>query len=349
MRSSLSSPPRRTAHVALVAAVLCVVLAAGRAAMAQPEQAQDDAAAQALFDKGRELMAAGDVAAACEAFSESQRMNPLPGTLLNLAKCNEMLGRLATAWVQYREALALAKADGRKDRIEFAETRLAELTPRVPQIVVELAPGVAEVEGLRVLRDGAPLGRAALGTALPVDPGLHVIEAEAPGFQPFRGEIEAREATIETVHIVLEPLPSVIPEPIPVPLPLPVPAPAPVIAQRPPPVHLPPPQDPGDALRTAGWIATAVGTAAMVAALATLVWALDEDAAAVEAGCSATTCATAEAQAHGDNASAGALAAATLLSIGAVAGGTGVVLVLLPLGLDDHAPAGASLLLGGAF
>jgi hypothetical protein len=87
----------------------------------------------------------------------------------------------------------------------------------------------------------------------------------------------------------------------------------------------------------------------MVAALATLVWALDEDAAAVEAGCSATTCATAEAQAHGDNASAGALAAATLLSIGAVAGGTGVVLVLLPLGLDDHAPAGASLLLGGAF
>jgi hypothetical protein len=37
-----------------------------------------------------------------------------------------------------------------------------------------------------VRRDGAPVGPAAWDFAIPVDPGLHLIEAEAPGRLPWR-------------------------------------------------------------------------------------------------------------------------------------------------------------------
>jgi hypothetical protein len=43
---------------------------------------------------------------------------------------------------------------------------------------------------LHELKDGEQLGRALWGTAVPVDPGSHVIEAMAPGKKPFRVVVE---------------------------------------------------------------------------------------------------------------------------------------------------------------
>ena len=72
------------------------LLASGSPAGAQPAPLGNDrVAAEALFDEGRNLVAAGKIAEACPKFADSQRLDPSPSTLLNLASCWEKLGRTA--------------------------------------------------------------------------------------------------------------------------------------------------------------------------------------------------------------------------------------------------------------
>jgi hypothetical protein len=52
----------------------------------------------------------------------------------------------------------------------------------LPRLTVRLAPGAPADS--RVLRDGVELKGASLDTALPVDPGKHLIEVSAPGHAP---------------------------------------------------------------------------------------------------------------------------------------------------------------------
>jgi hypothetical protein len=62
---------------------------------------------------------------------------------------------------------------------------LAAIEPRLSRLIVRLDPEAEAVSQLRVTRDKISLGRAALGSALPIDPGEHTIEASAPGGQKF--------------------------------------------------------------------------------------------------------------------------------------------------------------------
>src|SRR5438034_11691204 len=62
------------------------LLATGRA------QGQEQTVAESLFRDARKEMRGGDYAAACPKLKDSQRLDPSPGTLLNLAICNEPLG-----------------------------------------------------------------------------------------------------------------------------------------------------------------------------------------------------------------------------------------------------------------
>jgi hypothetical protein len=45
------------------------------------------AGAQALFVEGRRLVAQGQYAAGCEKLDQSEKLDPAPGTLINLADC----------------------------------------------------------------------------------------------------------------------------------------------------------------------------------------------------------------------------------------------------------------------
>jgi len=158
------------------------------------------AVARQLFDQGRTLMANEDYERACPKFEEAMRLDPGGGTILNLALCNELRGKTATAWAQYDEALRWARRDGRADREELAAKHRAELEPRLAKLVVVLASG-AKVAGMSVRRDGVPMGEGSLGEALPLDPGEHVLEASAPGKKPFRGSVRLREGETSTFSI----------------------------------------------------------------------------------------------------------------------------------------------------
>jgi hypothetical protein len=160
---------------ALASLVTSLVSAPARA---QPTD-QDTTLALRLFDEGRALLAAGKVDEACPKLEESRRLDPLPGTLLNVAVCHEMQGRTATAVAEFREARALAERDHRDDRVALADQHLQALDGKVSSLVIVVPPAAA-LPDLSVTSDGMSIGRAAWGARIPVDPGLHTIEASAP-------------------------------------------------------------------------------------------------------------------------------------------------------------------------
>jgi tetratricopeptide (TPR) repeat protein len=147
------------------------------------------AVAEALYRQARDLMAAGNYDEACPKFAQSQQLDPATGTLLNLAACHEKQGKLATAWLEYSDALVAARRDARDDRVEYARQRVQELEPKLSRLTLLLAPD-ADAPGLTIELDGASVGRAVVGAPTPVDPGKHQVRAAAPGKKPRILELE---------------------------------------------------------------------------------------------------------------------------------------------------------------
>jgi hypothetical protein len=151
-------------------AAVCLATAAVRAADPDP------AAAEALFRRGRELADAGDWTHACPLFAESNRLDLALGTSMNLAACEEHIGKLASAWERYRGLLeALPPNDDRRTFVAESATRLERVVPKLTVL-----PAVPPAAGATLTRDGIDLGGASVGVALPVDPGEHSIVVAAP-------------------------------------------------------------------------------------------------------------------------------------------------------------------------
>jgi hypothetical protein len=159
-------------------------------------------AAQALYDEARKLVDAGNIEAACPKFRASYELDPGGGTLLNLADCYEKQGKLALAWSTFKEALVAAQRDGRTERIDFANQHIGKLEARLAHLTISVAAN-DRAAGLVIQIDGAALAEQAWGVAMPVDPGKHVVRAEAPGKQPFETTLDAAAgaAAGETVEI----------------------------------------------------------------------------------------------------------------------------------------------------
>ncbi len=235
------TPSRSPTALALFSAL--VQLALGSTALAQG--AADAAAAEALFNEARKLEKGGDAAGACAKFEESYRLDAAPGTLLNVAECSRRAGKTATAWGQFLEAERLFRRRNDERRAEFAKSKAAELEPRLARVRIAAPDAPAS---LVLRRDGVELGAASLGAELPVDPGEHVLSAEAPGFEPLELRFEAVEAESREVLV-----PKLVPRPEEQPSgPM---ASEPRLASA----------DGRDTWRTVGWISAGVGAASLVA------------------------------------------------------------------------------------
>jgi len=160
--------------VLLLLLALCIV---SQKAIAQTG---DKAAAEALFDAGKQLLDEGRFTEACPKLAESQRLDPAPGTLLNLADCYEKAGMSASAWATWLEAAAAAKTAGQTKREELARQRASALKTRLVSVTITV-PESSRIPGLEIARDGVPVGLAMWATAVPVDPGTHAVVAHAPG------------------------------------------------------------------------------------------------------------------------------------------------------------------------
>jgi hypothetical protein len=155
--------------IVLLAAML--VVAPARADTPAPSRAET------LFRGGRVAAEAGDFTTACDRFAESERLEPAPGTLMNLADCEEHLGRLVNA----REHFDLAASGFRRDdgRRAYAANRAADIEKRLSHLLLRLSPGVPA--DATVLKGGVPLDPGAIGRAMPADPGKLTIVVTATG------------------------------------------------------------------------------------------------------------------------------------------------------------------------
>lgn len=139
-------------------------------------QAQNPAAAEALFEQARAAMAAGSYEIACARFRDSDKLDPAVGTRFNLADCEERRGRLATAWSLFRGVFSeLAIED---DRRPIAEQRAKQLEARLPKVTLLRLPETPS--DIRVRVDGVELGEGSFGVPLPMDPGSHELSLLTP-------------------------------------------------------------------------------------------------------------------------------------------------------------------------
>lgn len=311
----------------LAACTLAAALLGAPSAGAQ--QARDPVAAEALFNSGLTALDQGDWTTACEKFRASYTLDPSPGTSINVARCLEQEGKLATAWLEYQTAKKLNRdtvVESRRAQVDaYATRQIAALEPRLPRlrIVVQNPP-----PGLTVERDGVSVA-SALGESLPIDPGTHRIVVRAPGHAEETREVKTVEGATADVTIVLRP----------------VAAPA---ATPQPPVFLPPPPPPREpdrglrGMQIGGIVVGGVGVAGLAVGAITGGMALSLKA-DVEAACDevAHTCSE---QTGLDDASTGSTVAA-ISTVGFVAGGallaTGIVLFVV--GGDDGAATQAGL------
>jgi hypothetical protein len=203
-----------------LALVLLAAVGSGtvRGGVARAQDAGAAAEAQVLFDEARKLMNKGDFAHACPKFAASQQADPAAGTLLNLANCYEKNGQTASAWVTFKDAAAAARTSNHRDWETRASEHVAKLEKVLSRLTVRLggdasSPAAAQ---LTIRRDDTAVGSALLGTAIPVDPGTHTVDATAPGKKPFHISIDvaAGGERKEVIIPALEDAPAEAPPPV---------------------------------------------------------------------------------------------------------------------------------------
>lgn len=165
---------------------LCSALALTRSAEAQTSSEQL-AAAETAFNDALRLMDRGEFAAACPKLEQSQKLAPASGTLLNLADCYEQLGRPASAWTRFSKAAEFARRTGKPERERVARQRAEALRARVVLVTVTVLSTPSA--GLQIALDGVTIPSDELGLPFAVDPGTHVVDASAPGREPFRATL----------------------------------------------------------------------------------------------------------------------------------------------------------------
>lgn len=174
------------------------------------------AQAEQMFRDGKRLMQEQKYAEACAAFEASQKLDPLPTTLLNLADCREKNGQYASAWGLFLEAERQTRGDSSQRAFaKTAKERAAKLEPRLSYLIINV-PDESQVDGLTISRNGEPVEPLTWNRALPIDGGEYVIEGKAPGHEPWSTKVtvgaEKDKESVDVPRFKALPAP-VLPEP----------------------------------------------------------------------------------------------------------------------------------------
>ena len=180
---------------AAISAATVVVIGSGQARGQSAE-------AQAWFDRGIQMFEAHQFDDACDAFERASRIEPDAGTLSWLGACREQNHQLASAAAAYRDALARAR-DPRKRA--FAQQHAAALVPRLSQLTLIVADDGRLVD-LTIKCDDRAIDSEQWNRPIPIDGGVHVILAEASGYEAWRittqVPVESGQVRIEVPRLV---------------------------------------------------------------------------------------------------------------------------------------------------
>jgi hypothetical protein len=212
----LPGEARRTSLGGWLLALGCAgaLFASTGAARAEGDARADGAGAEAdaLFERGKEQLRAGDWPAACASFRRSFEQDASVSTSVKLARCHEHEGQAVNALAEYRRALALNETlpqtpERRRELEAVIRGAIAELSRSVPRLRLVISP---RSEQLSVRLDGVLLPPNELEAEHPVDAGEHEIAATAPGFRTQRVRVrvamkETRDVEIAMVRVARAP------------------------------------------------------------------------------------------------------------------------------------------------
>jgi hypothetical protein len=136
--------------------------------------------ADKMFQRAKKLHAEKKFAEACPTYEEVDKTDPAVGSKLNVAKCYEDWGRLATAYDWYMKADKTATAT-KDERAAKIKEIIEELDINVPRITIKIPEGADPDVVDTLTLDGQPIAEEYLNTLQRIDPGPHVIEFVVEG------------------------------------------------------------------------------------------------------------------------------------------------------------------------
>ncbi|MBK6695525.1 MAG: hypothetical protein IPG50_25425 [Myxococcales bacterium] len=198
LRSAL--PVVLACELALAVAVL------PRVGAAQTIGDADRKAARELYFQGEGLQNTGKFADALEKFQRAQSVVNAPTTLLHIAECQAALGKLVEAAETYRSVGRFNLPPNPPQAFVAAQSQaageLAQLEPRIPELTVDVTP--PNVPTLQVAIDDQPIPQALVGVPRPLNPGVHKVVAQAPGYSREEKSIEVKERSKQKVALDLK-------------------------------------------------------------------------------------------------------------------------------------------------
>jgi len=172
--------------------IAMVVLA--RIAHAQPAESEADR----LFKAGLALYDQQKYDEACTKFEQSIARDPRAiGTLMNLGRCNERRGKIATALKLFQEAYDRATESNAPVMRDTAQARIAALSAQVPVLTFKRA--AAPLPGEKLVIDDAVIALDAREVL--VDPGPHTVVLTAPGRLPHEVTVRVEPASKRVVQL----------------------------------------------------------------------------------------------------------------------------------------------------
>jgi hypothetical protein len=177
---------------------IAMVLVLTGTAGAQPVSSGDGMGDQAavLFVRGRELKQAGRISEACELFDRSYRIDPAPGTALNLADCLELQGEVRRAWELF-DHVARNPQNG-PARVQLGRQRADALMIKLATVIVAL--GDPRAVGL-VVRLGDRELSPAPSIRVITEPGELALVATVPGQPAFTAAVHAVAGAAVSVDV----------------------------------------------------------------------------------------------------------------------------------------------------
>ena len=296
----------RSLRAVLAASLVLISVCGGTRAHAQSPS--ELAAGRQLFTEALADEEGGRFAAALEKYRRVQGIRDTINVRYRIGTSLEGLGKVAKAVDAYAAAVQLGiESNADAEVVRAARTRLEVLRPRVAHLAIRVTPpAFADAE---VSIDSEPVAASSFGD-VSVDPGAHVVTAQARGARPFRTQLTVAEGGHTELAVVLEPFD----------------------APPPPPPQPPVSADRSGAYRTAGIVTGAAGGLLVIGGAVVL--ALRSSAISdLEASCPDGRCPASreqELRSTRDRALLEGPVGAALLITGAAALGTGIFLFAVP-------------------
>jgi hypothetical protein len=196
----------RLTHCLSIATLSLALLGAGKASAQTDEE---KAAARSLAMQGAEALRNKRYADAVDLLTRAEAIIHAPPHLLFTARAQAGLGRLVAAREAYlkvvREELPAGAPPAFKRAQQDAKGELAALEPRIASLRITVTgAGAADMSKVTIKLDDQPVTSALVGVHRPIDPGKHVVSANATGRDPVKEEVTLGDGEKKDVSLVLK-------------------------------------------------------------------------------------------------------------------------------------------------